>query len=908
MRIRTKLFHITVAIIVATLPAKILAQQGSVVKSVMNLCAGEEVTLTPVCPGSSTGNYLNFAPNGAGDFTEVFPAPANGARKVIWLHSGKFEITAYFDNCSNSGMIYYLQVGPALVGLPSATQTLNFCNLEEVVLTIPGYDQPLHWYTSANAPLGTGTYKKIGKLEPGTYTYKARIWNPWSCNVPGGLTAETTVTVNVTTACDEKLNRTETIAFGEIDEVSHSVSYFDITGEPLQSQTKSYATNAVFTSEVIKDKYERPVVSTLPVPLQGATFTYREMLVKNQAGTKYNYQNIGEAFDQTTPGTVGWYYSEQNNLEENVPVTAHPYSRITFYNDGTTEQKLTGSVGEVLGIGSGHETVSGSFPVFSELDDYLTKRSIALPGVVHDNNLRNEGVVNIGRDQNGKYAISVADREGKTVWTALPGTSSDHVFVVNNEIESSGNPDSANFRQSTYIYLLHDQPVTISGSTDFVVENIVTEERKPAGQTFAGAGGNWPAGFYRIILDNTASEVTIEYLNYFKDVAYQFYDDAGRLKKSVSPNGMVQWKQGTTFDLIDKTDYTYNFRGWLMETKEPDAGISKFQYRKDGQIRFSQNAQQATTSRFSYTSYDQLGRPVESGEYIGTQKTFASVAAELEYATQISYLDADKTDWIQTKYDVADDEFSNAWTSSPYKQTFLRGAVSFSQNKHSKTWYSYDEFGRATWIARKPTKLNLVFVTTYQYDFLGNALSVSNFTYDWTTHALVNQFHHHYEYDTDQRLNKAYTSQEANGTKKLRATYFYYLHGPLKRIELGDKLQGVDFVYNIHGWLTQINHPQKSKDPGNDANDAFGMVLDYYESDIPNLLSGKIMPHSPVQLHGLPEMMLANQSYKQALPRFAPEAPDAGLLQQKSMLKKYSAENPVYQQMMSSSTDTSTEN
>lgn len=82
----------------------------------------------------------------------------------------------------------------------------------------------------------------------------------------------------------------------------------------------------------------------------------------------------------------------------------------------------------------------------------------------------------------------------------------------------------------------------------------------------------------------------------------------------------------------------------------------------------------------------------------------------------------------------------------------------------------------------------------------------------------MEQIHHHYEYDADKRLAKAFTSVDGT-TKKLRANYEYYLHGPLKRIELGgmivndevvSEIQGIDFVYNINGWLTQMNHPNHS--------------------------------------------------------------------------------------------------
>jgi len=67
-----------------------------------------------------------------------------------------------------------------------------------------------------------------------------------------------------------------------------------------------------------------------------------------------------------------------------------------------------------------------------------------------------------------------------------------------------------------------------------------------------------------------------------------------------------------------------------------------------------------------------------------------------------------------------------------------------------------------------------------------------------------------------------------------------YPHDPLKRAEYGeDGVQGLDYVYTIHGWLKGINHPALhrdwSLDPGGDdgtgttASDAFGMMLRYYE-------------------------------------------------------------------------------
>jgi len=38
------------------------------------------------------------------------------------------------------------------------------------------------------------------------------------------------------------------------------------------------------------------------------------------------------------------------------------------------------------------------------------------------------------------------------------------------------------------------------------------------------------------------------------------------------------------------------------------------------------------------------------------------------------------------------------------------------------------------------------------------------------------------------------------------ANYFYYLHGPLARVETGqDKVQGTDYAYTLHGWIKGVN-------------------------------------------------------------------------------------------------------
>ncbi|MFZ6013073.1 MAG: hypothetical protein ACOYXT_22210, partial [Bacteroidota bacterium] len=598
----------------------------------------------------------------------------------------------------------------------------------------------------------------------------------------------------------------------------------------------------------LRDQYGRVVGSTLSAPIKSDVFNYNEGFLLGSDGQNYDYNNFDltaniynpAPVDNKNEGTIGWYYSENNTLESHVPATQYPYTRSEFYTDGTGEVKRGAGVGDQHRMGKGHEVLSGTFPVHNELDDYLSRRVVAVPGIVQDGSLKHEGVQQVARDQNGKFAISISDKSGKAVMSARPGSQGDHVLEVNNTITASRVAGSANYSEMIYLYLLHPQIVTITGTGSYTIEDIV------AGQAFTPAG-NWPVGFYRILL--ASGEITVSYKNYYLDVSYQFYDDTGKLKSSVSPNGFNKWKEDpnptVNYPTIDKTTYQYNFQGLLLSMTEPDAGKTEYLYRKDGKIRFSQNALQRELSRFSYTNYDYLGRPVESGEYIGTQYTFNNLQSQLEFTGQVDFEDNDVKDWIRTYYDAPAAAITDL--PSTYVQDYLHAAVSWTENANIQTWYSYDELGRVTWMAQRPKDMLKTFVTTYEYDFLGNVLKVYNAMF--LGGSPVNPFYHHYEYDADRRLSKAYTSVDGTN-KKLRATYDYYLHGPLKRIELGDGLQGVDFVYNIHGWLTQINHPDKAQDPGNDGNDAFGMILDYYESDISGLIvPGPTASNDPVQFH-----------------------------------------------------------
>src|SRR5690554_6134699 len=99
------------------------------------------------------------------------------------------------------------------------------------------------------------------------------------------------------------------------------------------------------------------------------------------------------------------------------------------------------------------------------------------------------------------------------------------------------------------------------------------------------------------------------------------------------------------------------------------------------------------------------------------------------------------------------------------------------------------------------------------------------------------QFIHRYSYDADNRIEEVYTSTDGYVWNR-EADYYYYPHGPLARVELGEyNVQGLDYYYTLQGWLKGVNMPSEG-DPGEDGingfrtgGDAFAFALGYYEGD-----------------------------------------------------------------------------
>jgi len=603
--------------------------------------------------------------------------------------------------------------------------------------------------------------------------------------------------VNVTPAeelVDNNKNWVKNISYNDIGEIqSETKSFFDNRGRPTQSQVKLFENKVIMAAQLLYDLYGRPAISTLPAPVIG-TYERKE---PNECGDMVNTgQDMFFQFksDFITKNGLPYSYANFDNVE----------STIKRLNPDPIDNQVVGSLGWYYSHNNSKEAeldliftgkdkfiepnVGKSFYPYSRTLYYDDGRTINVQSQTIPGDL-----FKAGAGHNNELLTKELDIADTPILQ--------HYFSIRNTYVFPGDNMSFNtLFQNVYKNSAKD----VEGKT---VVNYVTREG------------------VLILAYNTASG----------DKSYHYYNAVGRLVCSISPNGVNQITVSpTAYTTIDKTTYKYNGKGQLIELNEIDAGITKYMYRKDGRIRFSQNAKQVLVNKFSYTNYDVFGRAFESGEFdpIGTSLLFgtAALVATVEDVSLSGGLVAGvKSEQIIFHYDYPDSD-----VNAPQGQTYINRGISYTEKPNvSKTWYSYDSRGRVSWTAQKTADLGTKKVT-YTYDKSGNVQEVAY------NRGESDQFFHVYQYDKDNRLKKVYTSTTVpfysdgvpvTSMLNLEASYSYYLHGPLKRVELAGGLQGVDYLYTVQGWLKSINSHDKLQDPGKDANDLFGMTLSYFDGD-----------------------------------------------------------------------------
>ncbi|SHJ72442.1 hypothetical protein, partial [Aquimarina spongiae] len=652
---------------------------------------------------------------------------------------------------------------------------------------------------------GENTYTLIRCTRPGDNFYPQNtdlcpgVNGPTNgCPASGSDTAEHWNTVKVTS-----YDITE-------NEIAKTKSYYDDLGKSVQIQTKDYKTNKIWASETRYDHQGRAAIQTLSAPTNDdipSDFLYRQDFIKNNTNNTFSDADFeAQPENPATVGTqansLGWYYSQNNSTEPYQDVTQHPYSRTIYsqLNPGAVLKTIGGNKmngewknGYVFSMPAGQELSQSVAFGDSKYNNYKITKTIA-------------------RDVHGVETVVFTDIDGRTLAAARSGNENGNKPIRYSTITL----DQQNFvdihipKGTKGIVVKNYLNSELSNSPHFFEVYDLTTEQKIT-TPFA----ELPPGLYRI------ASITLTYNWIPKKVTYpenyyeyslNEYDKAGRLIASYQPLNKL------------KSDFQYNALGQLEYTKSPDEGEAWFKYQKDGQIRFSQNSKQKENSfSFSFTNYDQKGRAIESGLFFPKPVTdvFPNINPDNDLPTGI------KAERHLTTYDEIPESDINTLPTNYKKPEFLAGNVAKTWNQNTTTWYSYDIYGRVQWIVQNINGLGFKTID-YEYDPITS--QVKRVLYQ---KGASDQFIHRYTYDpVDFNLTMVETS--TNGASYVQhAAYEYYETGALKRLNLAQGLQGIDYVYNLNGALKSINHPNlnTTSDPGGDNNDLFGMNIHYYNGD-----------------------------------------------------------------------------
>ena len=384
-------------------------------------------------------------------------------------------------------------------------------------------------------------------------------------------------------------------------------------------------------------------------------------------------------------------------------------------------------------------------------------------------------------------------------------------------------------------------------------------------------------------LSSVEDELTFKYSLGLYHFTKYYYDRSGNLIQTTPPQDLDGQGDPVTKNMV--TNYEYNSIGQLIRQTTPDGGLTSFWYNYNGQLVLSQDAEQARVdavdgkvATYSYTRYDKLGRIVEVGEM--DPKTNSLIDLEtglktsLEFPDNIAGIEKGEVNTMFYNDPVSD-------LGVEHIQEHLRNRISYvvrdidgdpsTKHDYFATYYSYDPHGNVTWLIQEIPEIGRKKIA-YEYDLVSG--NVNKVIYQPGT---LEQFIHKYEYDEDNRIENVYTSiDNVSWTKE--AAYDYYLHGPLKRSEIGhDNIQGCDFVYTIEGYLKAMNEASlvAANDPGQDGvtvttggflGDEFGMELGYYDGDYTRTgtnigTQGGLNPWNATTLLGNHELHNGNIAY-----------------------------------------------
>jgi RHS repeat-associated protein len=274
------------------------------------------------------------------------------------------------------------------------------------------------------------------------------------------------------------------------------------------------------------------------------------------------------------------------------------------------------------------------------------------------------------------------------------------------------------------------------------------------------------------------------------------YNALGQRTQLTDPRGIV-------------TQYTRNTRGLVTTRTNPDAGNRSHKYDRAGNLRYTQDANQAAAGQVHFSTYDFAGRPLVSG--VGAA-TFAALDPQVASAG----LEMTTSNWREVRhYDGKPSTTAFPWSLfatqlSPLTLNNVNGRLAAQASASNGAWqadfYSYDADGKVA--AR---------YTFTQASGGSGVLAAANTTLGYTrdltgmvTHRSMtvggNSFHQWYDYNGRGQLAYIYASTSSSKPAAADAAYTYRSSGRVGQRQF----QGgpaVPVRYTVREQLERIGDP-----------------------------------------------------------------------------------------------------
>ena len=380
--------------------------------------------------------------------------------------------------------------------------------------------------------------------------------------------------------------------------VSQSRTYIDAIGRTTQEQALDIENNNVLASQNVFDAFGRASLNTLNAPLFQGGIGYKTGFIKDPSGNDYSYNDFdlpittsnlaGEvnnpnAVLNTTQGSLGWYYSNNNTSEAYVPASSYPYVRAEFYNDPSGRLKRIAQAGENLKMGSTNEQEIFYLSNAGELYYVFGNKGSAIVGM-ETSNAKNENLnalKTVAVDADGNVAVSYKTLSGLNIANCQSGVTSSCVaqtvsqYMVYNAMRSvkihlpaSKNSTLKLPMPAGFWYKLEDNNGSKPQQIFYKIYDLRKERLLVQGvdYTFDRTSSTRPVVFLgSYLIGDNFFQISYEYLSTYVDDNFGYA--AGQYAPNFIPNLAVQYD-------LDYSNWNLNFfdrLGRVVKTVEPEA-------------------------------------------------------------------------------------------------------------------------------------------------------------------------------------------------------------------------------------------------------------------------------------------------------------------------------------------------